>query len=85
MLPFELSTNICSLKPQVDRLVLSALIEFDHQGDPVSAQEFTPRRDPQRRAHDLHQRASAAGRRRRALRARYAPLVPRFELMRNWR
>ena len=36
MLPFELSTNICSLKPQVDRLVLSALIEFDRQGDPVS-------------------------------------------------
>src|SRR6202040_4129784 len=41
MLPFELSTNICSLKPQVDRLVLSALMEFDHQGDRVS-QEFTP-------------------------------------------
>ena len=68
MLPFELSTNICSLKPQVDRLVLSALIEFDHQGDRVS-QEFTPRRDPQRGAHDLHERASAARRRRRAARA----------------
>lgn len=36
MLPFELSTNICSLKPRVDRLVLSALIEIDHQGDPLS-------------------------------------------------
>src|SRR5262249_15910324 len=40
MLPFELSTDICSLRPQVDRLVLSALLEFDHQGDLV-AQEFT--------------------------------------------
>ena len=40
MLPFELSTDICSLKPQVDRLVLSALIEIDHHGD-VVAQEFT--------------------------------------------
>ena len=29
MLPFELSTNICSLVPHADRLVLSALIEFD--------------------------------------------------------
>ena len=33
MLPFELSTDICSLKPQVDRLVLSALLELDHHGD----------------------------------------------------
>ena len=33
MLPFELSTNICSLHPQVDRLVLSALLEIDHQGE----------------------------------------------------
>jgi ribonuclease R len=36
MLPFELSTNICSLNPQVDRLVLSALLEIDHQGEIVS-------------------------------------------------
>src|SRR5262245_3815614 len=40
MLPYELSTNICSLNPQVDRLVMSVLLEFDHQGDLVS-QEFT--------------------------------------------
>ena len=32
--------NICSLVPQEDRLVLSALLEIDHQGD-VVAQEFT--------------------------------------------
>jgi len=40
MLPFELSTNICSLRPQVDRLVLSALLEIDARGETV-AQEFT--------------------------------------------
>ena len=39
MLPLELSTNICSLMPQEDRLVLSALLEFDHHGETV-AQEF---------------------------------------------
>ena len=39
MLPFELSTNICSLNPKLDRLVLSALLEVDHQGE-VVAQKF---------------------------------------------
>jgi len=33
MLPLELSTDICSLRPQVDRLVLSSTMEMDHQGD----------------------------------------------------
>src|SRR5208283_1966416 len=41
MLPFELSTSICSLVPHQDRLVLSALLEIDHRGE-VVAQEFTP-------------------------------------------
>src|SRR5690606_14978498 len=35
MLPIELSTNICSLRPNEDRLVLSAILEIDHQGDVV--------------------------------------------------
>jgi ribonuclease R len=40
MLPVELSNEICSLKPGVDRLVMSALLEIDHRGDLVR-QEFT--------------------------------------------
>src|SRR5437763_16029730 len=36
MLPFELSTNVCSLLPREDRLVISALIELDRQGEPVA-------------------------------------------------
>ncbi len=35
MLPIELSTDICSLRPQEDRLVLSALLEIDHNGETV--------------------------------------------------
>ena len=36
MLPLELSTDICSLRPQVDRLVLSCTMEIDHQGEIAS-------------------------------------------------
>ncbi|MGO4882183.1 MAG: ribonuclease R family protein [Bryobacteraceae bacterium] len=81
MLPFELSTNICSLNPQVDRLVLSALMEFDHQGDLVS-RDFTPGviRSVERMTYtNVHLLLEGDA----ALRARYAPLIARFELMRE--
>jgi len=33
MLPQELSTDICSLRPDEDRLVLSCLMRIDPQGE----------------------------------------------------
>ena len=81
MLPFELSTNICSLKPQVDRLVLSALIEVDHQGDPLSF-EFCRGviRSAERMTYtNVHKLLEGDA----ELRVRYAPLVDRFATMRE--
>jgi ribonuclease R len=79
MLPYELSTNICSLVPHQDRLVLSALLEIDHQGAVVS-QEFTPGviRSAERMTYtNVHKLLEGDT----ALRERYQPLVKRFELM----
>ncbi len=41
MLPEELSNGICSLNPHVDRLVMSAILQLDKNGNVLSA-EFTP-------------------------------------------
>ena len=79
MLPYELSTNICSLVPQADRLVLSALLELDHQGA-VVGQEFTAGviRSVERMTYtNVHLLLEGDA----ALRERYQPLVARFELM----
>ena len=35
MLPVELSTDLCSLRPDADRLVMSCVMEIDHQGEIV--------------------------------------------------
>jgi ribonuclease R len=81
MLPFELSTNICSLNPQVDRLVMSALLEIDHQGE-IVAQEFTSGviRSVERMTYtNVHLLLEGDA----GLRDRYKPLVERFELMKE--
>ena len=81
MLPFELSTNICSLIPHVDRLVVSALMEFDHAGDMV-AQRFARGviRSAERMTYtDVHLVLEGD----KGLRERYRSLVGRFELMRE--
>src|ERR1022692_4354197 len=79
MLPYELSTSLCSLVPHTDRLVLSALMEIDHHGE-VVGQEFTAgvissaERMSYTNVHLLLEGDAA-------MRERYQPLVARFELM----
>ena len=81
MLPLELSTEICSLKPGVDRLVLSVELEIDRRGD-IIAQQFgrgvirSVERMTYTAVHALLEGDTA-------LRERYASLIPRFELMRE--
>jgi ribonuclease R len=81
MLPVELSTDVCSLRPHKDRLVLSALLEIDRQGDTV-AQEFTPGiiRSAERMTYTNVFRVLEGD---AAMRERYSKLVHRFELMRE--
>jgi ribonuclease R len=79
MLPFELSTNLCSLVPQQDRLVLSALMEIDHRGE-VVGQEFCEGviRSAERMTYtSVHKLLEGDA----ELRERYRPLVERFALM----
>jgi ribonuclease R len=81
MLPLELSTGICSLKPGVDRLVLSALLEIDRQGETVG-QEFCRGviRSVERMTYtSVHLLLEGDA----GLRERYAPLVGRFETMKE--
>jgi len=81
MLPVELSTDVCSLRPQEDRLVLSALLEIDRQGDTV-AQEFMAGviRSAERMTYtNVYQLLEGDP----AMRERYSRLVDRFELMRE--
>jgi ribonuclease R len=79
MLPVELSTDQCSLRPHEDRLVMSALLELDGQGDVVS-EEFcrgvirSAARMTYTAVHGILEGDTA-------LREQYAALVPRFEHM----
>jgi len=81
MLPLELSTQLCSLNPGVDRLVFSVLLEIDHSGETVS-QRFVKGviRSRERMTYtNVHLLLEGDP----GLRLRYAPLVERFELMRE--
>jgi ribonuclease R len=81
MLPLELSTDICSLRPQVERLVLSCVMEMDHRGEIVSYElSEGVIRSVERMTYTA---VNAVLEGDVAMRERYAPLVPTFELMRD--
>lgn len=81
MLPLELSTELCSLRPNTDRLVLSVLLEIDHRGDVIS-QEFA--RGVIRSAERLtYTNVHLVLEGDRGLRKRYAHLADSLELMRE--
>ena len=81
MLPLELSTDICSLRPKVDRLVMSCVMEMDHQGE-VLRYELSEGiiRSAERMTYtDVSLVLDGDP----GARQRYAELVPGFELMRD--
>ena len=81
MLPLELSTDICSLRPHVDRLVMSCVMEIDHRGE-IVGYELSEGviRSAERMTYTA---VNAVLENDAAMRARYAPLVAGFELMRE--
>ena len=81
MLPLELSTDICSLRPQVERLVLSCVMEMDHRGE-IVGYELSEGviRSAERMTYTA---VNSVLENDAAARERYTPLVATFELMRD--
>ncbi len=79
MLPLELSNGICSLNPQVDRLVMSAIMEIDMAGRLCEAR-LTPGiiHSAERMTYTAVQAVLAGD---EPARRRYAALVAKFLLM----
>ena len=81
MLPQELSTDICSLKPGEDRLVLSCIIQLDRDGRIESYEicEGVIRSAERMTYTDVHAILEGDA----ETRTRYAPLVENFERMKR--
>jgi len=81
MLPLELSTDICSLRPQLDRLALSCVMEIDHHGEIVGydLSEGIIRSAERMTYTDVNAILEGDA----GLRQRYSPLVGTFEMMRD--
>ena len=81
MLPIELSTDLCSLRPKVDRLVMSCVMEVDHQGEVLGFElsEGVIRSTERMTYTDVNAILEGDAK----LRAHYAPLIHIFEMMRD--
>jgi ribonuclease R len=82
MFPAELATGLCSLNPQVDRLVQSCFMEVNRRGDVVRAEFHDGVINSNERMTYTAVNAILTER-DAALREQYAPLVPMFERMRE--
>jgi ribonuclease R len=81
MLPLELSTDICSLRPHLDRLVLSCVMKIDHRGE-ILGYELSEGiiRSVERMTYtDVNAVLEGDP----STRKRYADLVETFEMMRD--
>jgi len=85
MLPQELSTDICSLRPNEDRLVLSCIMQLSSTGRIESFEivEGVIRSVERMTYTDVAAILDQEGEARERTRARYAPLVACFERMRH--
>ncbi len=81
MLPRELSTDICSLRPQVDRLVLSCVMRIDHHGEILGYELCEGIICSAERMTYADVNAVLEG--DPALRQKYSRLVSTFEMMRD--
>ncbi|HLH07603.1 MAG TPA: VacB/RNase II family 3'-5' exoribonuclease [Terriglobales bacterium] len=81
MLPIELSTDLCSLRPRLDRLVLSCVMQIDRQGEVLGFElnEGVIRSIERMTYTDVNAILDGDSK----LRQRYAPLVSNFEMMRD--
>ena len=79
MLPMELSTDVCSLRPNEDRLVLSCVMQLGPDGEVLSSEVSegvirSARRMTYTQVHNILQGDAET-------RKEFAPLVPEFERM----
>jgi ribonuclease R len=81
MLPQELSTDICSLRPDEDRLVLSCMMQIDAQGDVVGYEVTEGVIRSARRMTYTQVHAILEG--DEALRSEFTAFVPDFERMKQ--
>ncbi|UQD53278.1 ribonuclease R [Bacillus methanolicus] len=80
MIPHRLSNGICSLNPKVDRLTLSCIMEINPDGEVVNHEIFESviKTTERMTYNDVNKILVDKD---EALRQRYEPLVPMFEMM----